>query len=82
MEAMTDIFGGESGGKRKQDLHARVTEHNILVISKYYSQMQISRLATLLDLSELEVCSSKHQVSSNWQPVTGNDAKDKNTCTP
>lgn len=55
MEAMGDIFGGDTGGKRKKDLHSRVTEHNILVISKYYSQMQISRLATLLDLSAEEV---------------------------
>lgn len=55
MESTPDIFGGETGEKRRQDLHSRVTEHNILVISKYYSQMQISRLATLLDLSEEEV---------------------------
>ena len=52
---MSEIFGGDSGEKRKKDLHSRVTEHNILVISKYYSQMQISRLATLLDLSAEEV---------------------------
>ena len=55
IEAMSDIFSGDSGEKRKKDLHSRVTEHNILVISKYYSQMQISRLATLLDLSPEEV---------------------------
>ena len=61
ISSMEDIFGGEAGAKRKKDLHLRVTEHNILVISKYYSQMQISRLATLLDLSEEEVIISSLQ---------------------
>ncbi len=32
----------------------RVTEHNILVIAKYYSRIATSRLATLLDLSPAE----------------------------
>ena len=61
---MSDIFGGESGEKRKKDLHSRVIEHNILIISKYYSQMQISRLATLLDLSAEEVGFSMDIIST------------------
>jgi PCI domain len=32
----------------------RVTEHNILVLCKYYSRVRFSRLAQLLDLSEAD----------------------------
>lgn len=48
--AETQVFGGDGSAKSKNDLRARVTEHNILVIAKYYSRLQLSRLAQLLDL--------------------------------
>ena len=50
-----DIFGGEAGERRRADLRLRVTEHNILVIAKYYGRIQLPRLAQLLDLSPAEV---------------------------
>jgi 26S proteasome regulatory subunit N5 len=54
--------GGEGGGavKRKEDLRLRVTQHNILVISKYYSHISAERLAQMLELtpSEAEKCLS------------------------
>jgi len=40
----------ESGIARWGALHKRVSEHNIRVISKYYSQITIARLTILLDL--------------------------------
>ena len=55
IEAETEVFSGEVGSKRKADLRSRVTEHNILVIAKYYSRLQLSRLAQLLDLPAEEV---------------------------
>lgn len=36
----------------KPALHDRVTEHNLRVMSKYYSRIRLERLAELLDLSE------------------------------
>lgn len=50
MAAQVDIFGGEAGRQRAEDFKRRITEHNILVIGKYYSQLRMQRLATLLDL--------------------------------
>lgn len=55
MQSEAEVFGGEDGAKRRQDLQSRVTEHNILVVSKYYGQTRIARLATLLDLPEDKV---------------------------
>lgn len=55
LESEKEVFGGEAGPKRKTDLQSRVTEHNILVVSKYYAQMRVSRLATLLDLPQDKV---------------------------
>lgn len=59
--------GGEGGGavKRKEDLRVRVTQHNILVISKYYSRISAERLAQMLELtpSEAEKCLSDMVVS-------------------
>ncbi|KAF8531920.1 26S proteasome non-ATPase regulatory subunit 12 [Gautieria morchelliformis] len=46
----TTVFGKE-GEKRWEDLHTRVIEHNIRVISHYYSRIRVARLQTLLDLS-------------------------------
>jgi len=51
MAAETEIFGGEKGTKRVNDLKLRVIEHNMLVISTYYSRISLARLAELLCLS-------------------------------
>ncbi|KAK9797011.1 hypothetical protein WJX73_004598 [Symbiochloris irregularis] len=44
------VFGGDKGPKVQGELRARVTEHNILVVSKYYSRLKLERLGQLLDL--------------------------------
>ncbi|KAF8516535.1 26S proteasome non-ATPase regulatory subunit 12 [Hysterangium stoloniferum] len=46
----TTVFG-DGGDKRWEDLHTRVIEHNIRVISHYYTRIHLSRLQSLLDLS-------------------------------
>jgi 26S proteasome regulatory subunit N5 len=43
--------GGALGAKAKDDLVLRVIEHNILVVSKYYSRITLKRLSELLSLS-------------------------------
>lgn len=43
--------GSDSGRKHYEDLHKRVIEHNIRVISKYYQRITIKKLTVLLDLS-------------------------------
>lgn len=57
----TDIFDsapGQSGDdkafERWQDLRKRVIEHNVRVIAKYYTRIQMGRLTQLLDLTEDE----------------------------
>merc|ERR1711865_131828 len=50
MDTESNIFGGESGVKRRDALQLRVIEHNILVLSKYYTRIQLSRMADVLDL--------------------------------
>lgn len=57
----TDIFdeklGQSSDAKahqRWQDLRKRVIEHNVRVVAKYYTRIQIPRLRELLDLNEDE----------------------------
>lgn len=57
----TDIFDsakGQSGDdkafERWQDLRKRVIEHNVRVVAKYYTRIQMGRLTQLLDLSEDE----------------------------
>jgi 26S proteasome regulatory subunit N5 len=52
--AETELFGGEKGAKRVEDLKLRVIEHNMLVIAAYYSRMSLSRLSELLCLSPEE----------------------------
>jgi len=47
--------GSEEGAKRYDDLRRRVVEHNIRVMSKYYSYVQMTRLASLLELPEDQV---------------------------
>ncbi|KAJ1363353.1 hypothetical protein KIN20_023200 [Parelaphostrongylus tenuis] len=50
------VFDGKDGEKRWKDLHMRVGEHNMRVISKYYTQITFDRLSELLDfpLNDME----------------------------
>ena len=57
----TDVFdsaSGQSGDakayQRWQDLRKRVIEHNVRVVAKYYTRIQMPRLTQLLDLTEDE----------------------------
>ena len=56
----TDIFDTNSKAKdpkahqRWEDLRKRVIEHNVRVIAKYYTRIEMTRLTQLLDLSEEE----------------------------
>lgn len=57
----TDVFDaqpGQSGDdkahQRWQDLRKRVIEHNVRVVAKYYTRIQMKRLTQLLDLTEDE----------------------------
>lgn len=49
-----NMLGGPLGDKAAEDLRQRVIEHNILVVSKYYSRITLKRLAELLCLSVQE----------------------------
>ncbi|KAF9229079.1 26S proteasome non-ATPase regulatory subunit 12 [Gyrodon lividus] len=44
----TPVF---SNAKQWEDLHTRVIEHNIRVVSQYYTRITLARLTTLLDLT-------------------------------
>ncbi|XP_028762441.1 26S proteasome non-ATPase regulatory subunit 12 homolog A [Neltuma alba] len=46
-----NLLGGSLGDKAAEDLRERIIEHNILVVSKYYSRITLKRLAQLLCLS-------------------------------
>lgn len=48
--AQSAVFGGTTGEVRKAHLSLRVNEHNLLVISKYYTCVSFTRLAELLAL--------------------------------
>lgn len=51
----TPIFAGSAeADARWKALHARVVEHNIQVIAKYYTKIRLERLAQLLDLTPAE----------------------------
>lgn len=57
----TDVFdaaAGQSGDdkahQRWQDLRKRVIEHNVRVVAKYYTRVQMGRLTQLLDLTDEE----------------------------
>ena len=57
----TDVFdaqkgqsGDEKAHQRWEDLRKRVIEHNVRVVAKYYTRIQIPRLTQLLDLAEDE----------------------------
>ncbi|PKY07812.1 PCI-domain-containing protein [Aspergillus campestris IBT 28561] len=57
----TDVFSPEASQssedqsfQRWQDLKKRVIEHNVRVVAKYYTRIQMGRLTELLDLTEEE----------------------------
>jgi 26S proteasome regulatory subunit N5 len=57
----TDVFDAAPGqstdpkaNKRWEDLRKRVIEHNVRVVAKYYTRIQMPRLTQLLDLTEDE----------------------------
>ncbi|KAJ5885166.1 hypothetical protein N7495_009676 [Penicillium taxi] len=57
----TDVFDAQAqpstenqAHRRWQDLRKRVIEHNVRVVAKYYTRIQMSRLTQLLDLTEDE----------------------------
>jgi len=57
----TDVFDSEPGQsddpkayQRWEDLRKRVIEHNVRVVAKYYTRIQMPRLTQLLDLTEDE----------------------------
>ncbi|XP_038992579.1 26S proteasome non-ATPase regulatory subunit 12 homolog A-like [Hibiscus syriacus] len=49
-----NMLGGSLGDKAAEDLKMRIIEHNILVVSKYYSRITLNRLAELLCLTVQE----------------------------
>ncbi|KAF8361276.1 rpn-5 [Pristionchus pacificus] len=51
----TGVLDGEAGEKRWKDLHIRVGEHNMRMISKYYTKISFERLAQLLDFTVEEM---------------------------
>jgi 26S proteasome regulatory subunit N5 len=57
----TDVFNSAprqsadpKANKRWEDLRKRVIEHNVRVVAKYYTRIQMPRLTQLLDLTEDE----------------------------
>lgn len=57
----TDVFDAQAGQssddkahQRWKDLRNRVIEHNVRVIAKYYTRIQMKRLTELLDLTDDE----------------------------
>ncbi len=57
----SDVFDATKGDSddqkaytRWQDLRKRVIEHNVRVVSKYYTRIRMNRLTQLLDLTEDE----------------------------
>ncbi|KAI4317166.1 hypothetical protein L6164_025061 [Bauhinia variegata] len=46
-----NLLGGSLVDKAAEDLRERIIEHNILVVSRYYSRITLKRLAELLCLS-------------------------------
>jgi hypothetical protein len=54
VEEFCAAFGGDKQDARFKDLHKRVIQHNVRVISTYYQNIRMPRLAQLLELSEDE----------------------------
>ncbi|KAK8937908.1 hypothetical protein KSP40_PGU003518 [Platanthera guangdongensis] len=50
-ESEKNLLGGPLVPKAAEDLKLRIIEHNILVVSKYYSRITLTRLSDLLCLS-------------------------------
>lgn len=70
----TDVFSATKGGdgeeaekahKRWEDLRRRVIEHNVRVVSRYYTRITLDRLTTLLDLSAQETESYISELVTN-----------------
>ncbi|KAE8221571.1 hypothetical protein CF319_g5090 [Tilletia indica] len=63
----TPIFAqaDEDGEKRWEELHKRVVEHNIRVVSKYYTRITLPRLSQLLDLPQAQAESSLAKLVSS-----------------
>ncbi|KAJ1929964.1 proteasome regulatory particle subunit [Tieghemiomyces parasiticus] len=55
--SQTPVFHADTpaGTKRREDLHKRVIEHNLRVVSKYYTRITAQRLTQLLDLTPAQV---------------------------
>jgi 26S proteasome regulatory subunit N5 len=49
-----DTPQGDKGSKRWEDLHKRVVQHNIRVVSTYYTDIRMPRLSELLELPPQE----------------------------
>ncbi|EFJ35271.1 hypothetical protein SELMODRAFT_166175 [Selaginella moellendorffii] len=64
-ELEATLPGGKLVDKALEDLRRRVIEHNILVVSKYYARITLTRLSQLLclPLEETETCLSEMVVS-------------------
>uniref|UniRef100_A0A7R9YZL2 PCI domain-containing protein n=1 Tax=Chlamydomonas euryale TaxID=1486919 RepID=A0A7R9YZL2_9CHLO len=52
IDSQADIFG--TNEQRAKDLRLRVTEHNVMVVAKYYTRVTVPRLSELLDLPAAE----------------------------
>ena len=51
----TEVFSrNEVGEKRWTDLKARIVEHNIRMMAKYYTKIRLARMAKLLALTEAQ----------------------------
>jgi len=51
----TEVFSrAEAGEKRWADLKQRIVEHNIRMMAKYYTRIRLTRMSSLLALSEAE----------------------------
>ncbi|KAG0570069.1 hypothetical protein M758_6G131100 [Ceratodon purpureus] len=53
-EQEAHLAGGALGEQAAEDLRQRIIEHNILVVSKYYSRITLTRLSELLCLTAQE----------------------------
>ncbi|KAI9857711.1 MAG: hypothetical protein M1813_008132 [Trichoglossum hirsutum] len=53
-DALPNQSGDSKAHQRWEDLRKRVIEHNVRVVAKYYTRIQMKRLTQLLDLNEEE----------------------------
>merc|ERR1712079_951408 len=67
----TEAFSkSEMGDKRWGDLKARIVEHNIRMMAKYYTKIRLARMSNLLALSEAEDCLSEMVVAGTVSAKT------------